>query len=88
MFGQKGQVFRMSVTLKEVLAKAGYDIKNNVEDAKWLQSQQDEFEELRDEADLTVSNYDEYRDYVDLQEDLGNYNNPTWEEWRKENGDK
>lgn len=78
----------MSVTLKEVLAKAGYDIENNVEDAKWLQSQQDEFQELMDEADLTVSNYDEYLDYIDLQEALGDYNNPTWEEWKKENGDK
>ena len=28
--------------------------------------------------------HEEYRDYVDTQEELGEFNNPSWEEWRKE----
>lgn len=35
----------MSVSLQEVLESAGYDI-HNAEDALWLISKQDEFEEL------------------------------------------
>lgn len=75
----------MSVSLLEVLENAGYDIKNNIEDARWFLSQQDEIEELCDMADLILSTYDEYCDFVEMQEELGNYNNPTWEEWREEN---
>ena len=75
----------MSVSLLEVLENAGYDIKNNIDDARWFLSQQDEIEELCDTADLILSNYDEYCDFVEMQEELGNYNNPTWEEWREEN---
>ena len=41
----------MSVTLQEVLESAGYDIKHNKEDAQWLLSQQDEFEELCEDAE-------------------------------------
>lgn len=36
----------MSVSLQEVLENAGYDIENNLDDAIWLMSKQNEFEEL------------------------------------------
>lgn len=73
----------MSVSLLEVLENAGYDIKNNVDDARWLLSQQDEIEELCDEANLILSSYDEYCDYIAMEEEAGNYDNLTWEEWRE-----
>lgn len=44
----------MSVSLEEVLENAGYDIRNDLEDAKWLISQYDEFEELCDIASDTI----------------------------------
>ena len=37
---------KMSVSLLEVLENAGYDVKNNLNDAKWLLGQRDEFEAL------------------------------------------
>lgn len=49
----------MSVSLSEVLEDAGYDIKNNVEDAIWLLSQRDEFEELYEIADEVVDRAEE-----------------------------
>ena len=53
----------MSVSLQEVLESAGYDIENNVEDAIWLLSKQDEFEELIEKCE----------DFVDSQEDGDDY---------------
>ena len=53
----------MSVSLQEVLESAGYDIKNNVDDAIWLLSKQNEFEELIEECE----------DFVDSQEDEDDY---------------
>ena len=35
----------MSVSLLEVLENAGYDIKNNLNDANWLLSQKDDFDD-------------------------------------------
>jgi hypothetical protein len=78
----------MSVSLLEVLEQAGFDIKNNLDDARWLLAQKDEFEEICDMADLLESSYDEYKDFIDLQEDLGNFDNPSWEEWREEHGNQ
>ena len=74
----------MSVSLLEVLENAGYDIKNNVNDANWLLSQKDEFDELYEEAEELNEQYGEYEDFVMMQEDLGNFDNPTFEEWREE----
>lgn len=74
----------MSVSLQEVLESAGYDIKNNVEDAKWLGSQYDKFMDLFEDAERLVDEYNDYEDFIDAQEELGNFDNPTWEEWRKE----
>lgn len=74
----------MSVSLLEVLENAGYDIKNNLNDANWLLSQKDDFDELYEEAEELNEQYEEYEDFVMMQEDLGNFNNPTFEEWREE----
>lgn len=53
----------MSVSIQEVLEQAGYDIKHNREDAQWLLSQQDEFEELCEDAeDLIDESEEEYYD--------------------------
>ena len=55
---QGKEIIKMSVSLDEVLTAAGYDIKNNPEDAQWLLAQRDEFEELCDIADETVDEYE------------------------------
>lgn len=80
----------MSVSLLEVLENAGFDIKNNIEDARWLMSQSDEWEELYEQAENLDDDYDDYEDMISLQEELGNFDNPTFEEWRKdkENGNE
>lgn len=80
----------MSVSLLEVLENAGYDIKNNVEDARWLLSQESGFNDLVEMAGELEDDWAEYSDFVDMQEELGNFINPTFEEWReeKENGDE
>lgn len=49
----------MSVSLLEVLEGAGYDILHNREDAEWLLSQEDEFEELCDEAEAVIEREEE-----------------------------
>ena len=59
----------MSVSLDELLRHAGYDIKNDPDDAKWLLSQKDEFEELLEIAERTSDDYDDYKNYVDEYED-------------------
>ena len=69
----------MSVSLQEVLENAGYDIKNNPEDASWLLAQKNEFDELCEEAEETRDLYDEYIDYT-LEWDLTPY---PFNEWRK-----
>lgn len=45
----------MSVSLLEVIEAAGYDI-NSPEDAKWLLSKQDEFEQLVEQAEEVIDN--------------------------------
>lgn len=74
----------MSVSLLEVLENAGYDIKNNVEDARWLLGQESEFNDLVEMAGELEDDWAEYSDFVDMQEELGNFINPTFEEWREE----
>lgn len=75
----------MSVSLNEVLTAAGYDIKNNPEDAQWLLAQKDEFEELLEIAEQTVDDYDEYEDYLDGLDDDDHQAELSFEDWRKEN---
>ena len=77
----------MSVSILEVLENAGYDVKNNVEDARWLLSQEGEFYDLLERADRLVDEYSDYKDFIDVQEDLGIFDNLTFEEWRKEKED-
>lgn len=74
----------MSVSLQEVLESAGYDIIENIDDARWLLSQQDEFGTLIEKAEECEEDYEEYEEFIEDQEDLGNFDNPSWEEWRKE----
>lgn len=80
----------MSVSILEVLENAGYDIKNNVEDARWLLGQASEFNDLVEMAGELEDDWVEYSDFVEMREELGNFINPTFEEWReeKENGDE
>ena len=75
---------KMSVYLQEVIENGGYDIIENVEDARWLLSQRDEFESLCEKAEECVEDYEEYEDFIDTQEELGNTDLPSWEEWRRE----
>ena len=58
----------MSVSLDEVLTAAGYDIRNNVEDAQWLLAQRDEFEDLCDIADDTVDEHESKLNEEDYDE--------------------
>lgn len=74
----------MSVSLDEVLTAAGYDIRNNVEDAQWLLSQKDEFEELLEIAERTSDDYDDYKNYVDEYEDEHDDEPKDFETWRDE----
>jgi len=80
----------MSVSLLDVLENAGYDIRNNVEDARWLLGKESEFNDLLEIAGELEDDWTEYNDFIDTQEELGNFINPTWEEWReeKENGNE
>lgn len=75
----------MSVSLSEVLTAAGYDIKNNIEDARWLLSRVSEFEELRESAEDLVDAHDDYESYVEEQEDNGNFNYDDFGVWRVKN---
>ena len=74
----------MSVSLYGVLTDAGYDIKNNPNDAQWMLAQRDEFEELLEIAEQTVDDYDGYADYLD---GLGDDDQAelSFEDWREEN---
>lgn len=81
---------KMSVSLLEVLENAGYDIKNNVEDARWLLGKESEFNNLIEMAGELEDDWVEYSDFVEMQEELGDFIRPTFEEWReeKENGNE
>lgn len=74
----------MSVSLNEVLTAAGYDIKNNPEDAQWLLAQRDEFDELCDISEQTLDDFDEYESYLD-ESVWTAVNQKSFEDWRKEN---
>ena len=75
----------MSVNLSEVIEQAGFDTRNDPEDAKWLLSQQDEFDGICREAEELAELYDEYLDYCELQEGL-NEEIWSWDKWKKETG--
>lgn len=72
----------MSVSLKEVLERAGYDIENNVDDARWFLGQQEDMEELLEVANDLDDEYTEYGYYEDEMREQDKL--PlTFEEWRK-----
>ena len=49
----------MSVTLNEVLESAGYEVNTTYDDANWLLSKRNEFEQLIEEAERVVDEKDE-----------------------------
>lgn len=74
---------KMSVSLLEVLENAGYDIKNNIDDARWLLEQKEDFEVLCEEAENFDDAYTEYCYYEDEMREQDKF--PlTFDEWRKE----
>ena len=72
----------MSVSLSEVLENAGYDIKNNIDDAKWFMAQEGEFNELFGIASDLEDEYNDYLDCKETAEEDGDYNYPSFNEWR------
>ena len=75
----------MSVSLRQVLEEAGFDVKNNPDDAKWLLAQEYDWEEIRNDAINLSDECDDYRRYVWEEEEKGNWGYKTFEEWRNEN---
>lgn len=75
----------MSVSLDEIIRHAGYDIKNDINDARWLLAQKDEFEELLEIAEQMSDDYDEYEDYLDGLDDDHHQAELSFKDWRKEN---
>ena len=73
----------MSVSILEVLENAGYDVKNNLDDAKWLLGQKDEFEALCEDAEHLDEIYEEYLDCKETAEEDGDYNYPSFHEWKE-----
>lgn len=47
----------MSVSLRQALEGAGYDL-TSVQDARWLVQKQQEFETLVEEAELTIEEWE------------------------------
>lgn len=72
----------MSVSLTEVINSAGYDPAHNVEDAKWLFAQYNDYDDLASQAQELLDQYDDYLDCKETAEDDGDYNYPSFEEWR------
>ena len=72
----------MSVSLTEVFNAAGYDPVNNIEDAKWLTSKDGEWNELFQAASDLEDEYADYLDCKETAEEDGDYNYPSFEEWR------
>lgn len=73
----------MSVSLLEVLENAGYDVLHNVDDARWLMSQNDEWEELYEKAEELEDEYNDYLDCKETAEEDGDYNFPSFNEWKE-----
>lgn len=73
----------MSASLTEVINNAGYDPAHNIEDAKWFFAQYNDYDDLASQAQELLDQYDDYLDCKENAEDDGNYNYPSFEEWRK-----
>lgn len=74
----------MSVSLLEVLESAGFDVKNNIEDARWLLAQESDFDELIESANDLEDDYSDYEDYRETHEELGDLDVQSFEDWREE----
>ena len=74
---------KMSVSLLEVLENAGYDVLNNIDDARWLMSQNDEWNELYEKAEELEDEYNDYLDCKETAEEDGDYNYPSFNEWKE-----
>ena len=72
----------MSVSITEVINSAGYDPAHNVDDAEWLFSQYNDYDDLCSEAQELLEKYEDYKDWCDEQEQLGN-EIIGFEEWRQ-----
>lgn len=72
----------MSVSLEEALNAAGYKL-DNVEDCEWLIGKQEEFSEMIDRANNLLDLYEQYLDCKETSEEDGDYNFPSFDEWRK-----
>lgn len=73
----------MSVSLTDVINNAGYDPAHNVEDAQWLFAQYNDYDDLANQAQELLDQYDNYLDCKENAEDDGDCNYPSFEEWRK-----
>lgn len=73
----------MSVSLTDVINNAGYDPAHNVDDAKWLFAQYNDYDELMSQAQDLLDEYDDYEAYCDTNEELGVKVTVSFEEWRK-----
>lgn len=74
---------KMSVSLLEVLENAGYDVLNNIDDARWLMSQNDEWNELYEKAEELEDEYNDYLDCKETAEEDGDYDYPSFNEWKE-----
>ena len=74
----------MSVSILEVLNAAGYDVQNDIDDARWLLEQVDEFDKLREEAENLDDLHRDYEDSVEMMEEDGVHGIPSFDEWRKD----
>ena len=75
----------MSVSILEVLNAAGYDVQNNIDDARWLLNQVEDFDMLRETAENLDDLHRDYEDCVECMEEDGIEDIPSFEEWRKDN---
>lgn len=73
----------MSVSLTEVINSAGYDPAHNVDDAKWLFSQYNDYDDLSSQAQELLDQYDDYEDYCATADELGVTDIKSFEDWRK-----
>lgn len=75
----------MSISILEVLENAGFDVKNNIDDAYWLQNQKEEFEELVWNSEHLTDEWEDYKYWTEEEEEK--YGEqvvlPDFETWRK-----
>ena len=58
----------MSVSLKEVIQSAGFDL-DEVEDAEWLISREDEFDDLVEQARDLIDYHEEHNRFDEVHRD-------------------